>query len=163
MTTTTSATVRYAVLAGFLGLAFLAGFLGNLGQGEDVGVRYLALERPAWAPPQEAFGIVWPILYVLIGVAGWRVWDVGGGWGAASGALGLWLVQLAVNASWPAVFFGAEAFGPAAIVIGVLVALVVATVWASARIDRLAAALLLPYLAWIAYAMALNVAIWQLN
>lgn len=154
---------RYAFLGAFLMLAFFAGFVGRLTQGDDVGERYLALELPAWAPPQEAFGLVWPVLYVLIGVAAWRVWDRAGGARRATTALNLWFAQLIVNAAWPAVFFGAEAFGPAIGVIVALIALVVSTMVAAAQHDRLAAVLLAPYLLWISYAAALNVAIWNLN
>lgn len=154
---------RWLALAGFLLVAFAAGFVGNLLQGDDVGTRYLSFERPAWAPPQEAFGIVWPVLYVLIGIAAWRVWDVAGGLRPARVALSLWVAQLVVNAIWPGVFFGANEFGLAIPVILLLVALVVATVWRFAEHDKLAAALLVPYLLWISYAAALNIALWQLN
>lgn len=156
-------TRRWTALAVFLALAFAAGAVGSVTQGGDVDVRYLALDLPAWAPPSSAFGIVWPVLYVLIGVAGWRVWRAAGGVPGARTALTLWAVQLVVNATWPGVFFGLEAFGPATGVIVLLDVLVVATIVAAARHDRLAAWLLVPYLAWIAYATALNVAIWSLN
>jgi translocator protein len=154
---------RWLGLLVFLAIALAAGGLGSLLQGSDVGGRYLAFERPAWAPPSWAFGVVWPILYVLIGIAGWRVWRVAGSVRAAGVALGLWVVQLVVNAIWPGVFFGLEAFGPAVVVITVLDVLVVLTILAFRRIDRLAAWLLVPYLLWILYATALNAALWQLN
>jgi translocator protein len=147
----------------FVALAFAAGGLGAAGQGSDVGGRYLALDRPAWAPPQEAFGIVWPVLYVFIGVAAWRVWKTAGSVPAAGVALGLWAAQLVVNAVWPAVFFGSMEFGWAVPVIVTLDALVVATIVAFRRHDRLGAWLLVPYLVWILYATALNVALWLLN
>lgn len=147
-------------LALFVTAALTAGGIGAAAQGPEVGPRYLALDRPPWAPPPWLFGLVWPVLYVLIGVAGWRVWRAAGALGAAPGALGLWAAQLVVNAVWPAVFFGAEAFGAAVGVIGVLVALVVGTVLAARRHDRLAAWLLVPYLAWLAFATALNLSIW---
>lgn len=158
-----SAAVRIAVLIGFVVFAAAAGFVGNLVQGADVGARYLSFERPDWAPPREAFGIVWPILYVLIAVAAWRVWDVAGGLRRASVPLGLWVAQLIVNAIWPGVFFGLNEFGWAVPVIVALDLLVIATLISFARWSRLAAFLLVPYLGWILYATALNVAIWQLN
>jgi benzodiazapine receptor len=167
-TATTSASppaTRTQVLAGvvFLGLTLVASAVGTVTQGDDVGGRYLALDRPAWAPPQEAFGLVWPVLYVLIAVAAWRTWRAAGGVAPAKLALGLWLAQLAVNAVWPGVFFGLAAFGPAIAVIVTLDVLVVATMVAMARHDRWSPWLLAPYLGWILYATALNVAIWQLN
>jgi translocator protein len=154
---------RWLGLLVFLAIAFAAGGIGSLLQGSDVDVRYLELDRPAWAPPSWAFGVVWPVLYALVGIAAWRVWRTAGGVGPARTALALWLVQLLVNAVWPWVFFGIEAFGPAVAVIVVLDVLVVATLVAFQRFDRPAAWLLVPYLLWILYATALNVAIWQLN
>ena len=154
---------RIAAPAVFLLVALAAGGIGSITQGTDVDVRYLALERPAWAPPSWLFGIVWPVLYVLIGVAAWRVWRRAGGVRAAGTALGLWLAQLLVNAIWPGVFFGLEAFGPAIAIIVLLDILVLATIVAFARHDRLAAWLLVPYLVWILYATALNTSLQILN
>jgi translocator protein len=154
---------RWLALGVFVILALAAGIVGSLVQGDDVGGRYLALERPVWAPPQDAFGIVWPILYVFIGVAGWRIWRAAGGVRPAATALTLWAAQLVVNASWSGVFFGLESFGAAIAVIAVLDLLVIALVAAAWRHDRLGAALLVPYLLWILYATALNVAIFALN
>jgi translocator protein len=153
----------WAALLGFLVFAAAAGFVGNLLQGDDVGARYLMFERPAWAPPQQAFGIVWPVLYVLIGIAAWRVWRVAGGFTAARLPLALWVLQLVINAIWPGVFFGATEFGWAIPVIVALVAVVGATIVAFHRVDRIAAWLLVPYLLWILYATALNIALWAMN
>lgn len=151
------------MLVGFLAAAFAAGALGAVAQGSDVGARYLALELPVWAPPAWLFGPVWSVLYTLIGVAAWRLHRTVGRLRAAPLAFGLWSAQLAVNAVWPGVFFGLERFGPAVGVIVVLDVLVAATMVAFWRHDRLAAALLGPYLAWIGFATALNLAIWQLS
>lgn len=147
----------------FLAITLVASAIGALTQGDDVGERYLALDLPAWAPPQDAFGLVWPVLYVLIAVAAWRAWRSAGGVAHAQPALLLWLVQLAVNAAWPGVFFGLSEFGWGVVVIVTLDVLVIATVVAFRRWDRWAAWLLVPYLLWIGYATALNVAVWQLN
>jgi translocator protein len=128
-------------------------------QGEAVAERYLALDPPAWAPPSWLFGPVWTVLYGLIGVAGWRIWRSAGSVGAATGALGLWVAQLVVNAAWPGVFFGAGRLLAALGVIVVLDLLVIATIVAARRHDILATGLLLPYLVWILYATALNAAL----
>ena len=154
---------RWAALAIFLAVAAAAGLVGNLLQGSDVGARYLALERPAWAPPQQAFGIVWPALYVLIGVAGWRLWTNPSEGRLVGIALGAWAAQLVLNALWPGMFFGLEAFVAAAALIVVLDLVVVLAVVSAARVDRWAAALLVPYLVWLLYATALNIAIARLN
>jgi translocator protein len=160
-----SPSTRTSVIAAgvFLALTLAASTFGAVSQGSDVGERYLALDLPTWAPPQSAFGLVWPVLYVLIAAAAWRMWRVAGGVGPARTELSLWLAQLVVNAAWPGVFFGLEEFGAAIAVIVVLDLLVVATIVAFGRRDRWAALLLVPYLLWILYATALNVSVWQLN
>ena len=150
-------------LAVWLLLAFAAGGVGSLLQGSEVGARYLAFERPVWAPPSWAFGIVWPVLYVLIGVAAWRVWRAAGSVRAAAVPLALWGVQLLLNAVWPWVFFGLEAFWAAVVVVVALDVAVLATIVAFARRESAAAWLLVPYLVWILYASALNIAIAALN
>ncbi len=154
---------QVGLLVLFLAVAISAGLVGNLLQGSDVDVRYLELDRPAWAPPSWLFGVVWPVLYVLIGLAPWWLWRTTGGFEGLGLPLGLWAGQLVLNAIWPGVFFGAEAFWAAVAVIVPLVAVVVATILVFGRRSRLAAALLVPYLLWISYATALNIAIAAAN
>lgn len=150
---------RIGMLIVFLTAAIAAGIVGTLLQGDDAGAHYLALDRPPWAPPAWLFGVVWPVLYVLIGLAAWVLWRRTGDLHETRLAHGLWAGQLIVNAAWPGVFFGLEALWPAAAVLAVLVGLVVATIAAFARHDRLSAWLLVPYVIWIVYATALNVAL----
>ena len=140
-----------------------AGFVGNLVQGDDVAGQYLSLNRPAWAPPQEAFGIVWPVLYLLIAIAAWLVWRRAGSVPAARRELSLWGTQLVVNAIWPGVFFGVSLYWAAVPVIAVLDVVVLLTLVAFWRRSHLAALLLAPYLAWLLYATALNVAVAAAN
>lgn len=161
--TSSTQRLQWLALVGFLVVAAAAGFVGNLVQGDAVAEQYLAFDRPAWAPPQSAFGIVWPALYVLIGIAGWLTWRTAGGFRPAAVALSLWGTQLVVNAVWPGVFFGLEALGPAIGVIVLLDIVVIATIVATARISRIAAWLLVPYLLWISYATGLNIAIFAMN
>ena len=143
-------------LLGFLLVSFAAAGVGSLAQGGDVQGTYLAMDRPAWAPPPWVFGPVWTVLYVLIAVAAWRVWRTVD----HVRALALWGVQLAVNAAWPGVFFGLGEPGWALLVIVVLDLLVITLVGVFSARDRLAALLLVPYLGWILFATALNAAIW---
>ena len=85
------------------------------------------------------------------------------GLGAARGALTLYLLQLACNAAWTPVFFGAHRIGAGFAVIVVLWLAILATLFAFRRHDRLAAWMLGPYLVWVTYAAALNAALWRLN
>lgn len=120
---------------------------------------YASLQKPSFNPPGWIFGPAWTLLYVLMAVAAWRVYRAAGfGLG-----IGLWLLQLMVNALWSPLFFAMHRIDLALLDIIVLDILVIATIAVFLRTDRIAGWLMLPYLGWIAFATALNVAIWQLN
>jgi len=123
---------------------------------------YAALSQPGWAPPGEVFAPVWTVLYGLMALAAWLVWRARGFAGARA-PLGLFIVQLALNALWTWLFFAWRLGGLAFAEILLLLALIAATTVAFWRIRALAGALLLPYLAWVAFAAALNWATWQRN
>lgn len=123
---------------------------------------YATLALPAWAPPASLFGPVWTLLYAMMAVAAWLVWRERGT-AATRPALTLYLLQLGVNALWSWLFFGWRLGALAFVDILLLVMLVVATLIAFARIRALAAVMLLPYLGWITFASALNLAVWRAN
>lgn len=123
---------------------------------------YGGLVKPAWAPPGWLFGPVWTVLYVLMGIAAWLVWRRAG-WSGARTALTLFLVQLVFNALWSWIFFSWQRGALAFAEIIVLLVLIAATMYAFARVDRIPALLLVPYLLWVAFASALNFAIWRGN
>ncbi|MFD9698877.1 TspO/MBR family protein [Lentzea sp. NPDC059081] len=133
----------------------VVGSLFSVSAGDD----YLALQRPSWAPPAWLFGPVWTVLYGLIAVSGWLAWRNG----ATRGELTLFGANLVLNALWTPLFFGLGWFGVAFAEIVVLwltiVALVVVFSWRS----KVASALLVPYLAWVSFAGALNISIAMLN
>lgn len=120
------------------------------------------LEKPALYPPPQTFGIVWTVLYVLMGFALALIFAARGASGRGV-ATGMFVVQLALNLSWSPVFFAMHRMSLA---LGILVALIVAvaiTVALFWRVRRLAGALLLPYLLWLCFASLLNLQILQLN
>lgn len=121
---------------------------------------YRALAKPSWTPPGAVFGPVWTALYVAMGVAAWRIDRTAVH--QRPYALRLFLVQLALNLAWTPLFFGLHAIGAALAIIAVLCIAIAATVIAFLRLDRPAGWLMMPYLAWVAFAGALNLAIWQL-
>ncbi len=117
---------------------------------------------PSWAPPDWVFGPVWTALYTMMAVAAWLVWRRRG-FSAARAALGVYILQLALNAAWTPVFFGLRMPGAAFVVIVALwVAIAAATVlfW---KHSRAAGALFVPYIAWVSFAGALNFSIWRLT
>ena len=122
---------------------------------------YGSLVKPPWTPPDWVFPVVWPTLYLLMAVAAWLVWRAGRE--RSRGALALYAVQLAVNASWSWIFGGLKSLFGGFLVILVLWALLVPMIAAFRRHSRVAAVLLLPYLAWVTFAAVLNFAVWRLN
>lgn len=146
-----------AILPLFLIAAFSATALGAL---FPPGAWYADLAKPAWTPPNWLFGPVWTLLYLLIGISGWLLWKSRD---ESKTALILWGAQLVLNASWSWIFFGLRAPGVALVEILVLLLAIAATVAAAFRSRPLAAWLLVPYLSWVAFAAALNAAIWYLN
>ena len=152
---------KYLGLAAWLALSFTASALGAVAT-IRASEFYNQLVQPAWAPPSSVFGPVWTVLYALMGIAAWLVWQ-SGGLQKQRLALGLFFAQLIVNALWSWLFFawslGALAFAD----ILLLIALVVATLFCFWRVRPLAGALLLPYLMWISFAAALNYSVWHLN
>lgn len=123
---------------------------------------YAGLAKPAWNPPSWVFAPVWTTLYVAMAVAAWRVWRLGPG-GLVRRALGLFLVQLACNFVWSPLFFSWRRPDLALADIVILWSLILVTIANFSRLDRVAARLLWPYLAWVTFATALNVAIVALN
>jgi translocator protein len=148
-------------LLAWLAIVFFAGGLGAVAS-SDAPSFYAQLAKPDWAPPASVFGPVWSLLYGLMAVAAWLVWREQGAAGRTR-ALGLFLVQLVANALWSWLFFGWRLGALAFADVLLLLALVVATAVAFGRIRRLAGLLLLPYVAWVAFASALTWAVWQGN
>jgi tryptophan-rich sensory protein len=146
-------------LAGWLLLCFAAAALGALFL---PGAWYAALKKPAWNPPGWLFGPVWSALYTMMAMAAWLVWRQGG-WARQRGALSVFLGQLLLNALWSPLFFGLHWPGAAFAEIILMWLAIVWTIRAFWPVHRGAAALLLPYLAWVSFATVLNGALWRLN
>jgi translocator protein len=148
-------------MVGCLGITFLAAAIGAWAS-ISAGTFYSQLVRPDWAPPAAWFSPVWTTLFVLMGIAAWLVWREKE-FQEARGALALYLIQLAVNALWSWLFFAWQMGGPAFADIIVLWVLIVLTLRAFWRIKPIAGLMLVPYLLWVSFAMALNYSVWQLN
>jgi tryptophan-rich sensory protein len=154
--------VRLFGLAASLAATLGVSALGGLFTASSVGTWYQALAKPVFNPPDWVFAPVWITLYVLMALAAWRVWDRAPR-ESARAALGLYAIQLALNLGWTALFFGLRWMAAALVEIVVLLALILATRRRFAALDRWAGLLFIPYALWVAYAMALNLAIWWLN
>ncbi len=126
------------------------------------GAWYRTLTKPSWTPPDWVFPAGWTLLYVLIAIAGWRVWERLA-LEAAVLPMAVYALQLVLNAGWSAIFFGLKRPDWAFAELACLWLAIVANIVVFHPIDPLAAALLLPYLAWVTFAGALNFAVWRLN
>ena len=123
---------------------------------------YGSLALPSWAPPAQVFGPVWTLLYGMMAVAGWLVWREGG-WARQRRPLLLFLAQLVVNALWSWLFFAWRQGGMAFVDIALLWVLILATLVIFWRVRVAAGVLLLPYLCWVGFALALNYVAWRGN
>jgi tryptophan-rich sensory protein len=122
-----------------------------------------SLAKPALFPPTWVFGVVWTLLFTLMGVASYLVYRRGLERRAVRVALGLFVLQMCFNVAWTPTFFLFQEIGLALGVIVALFVVLLPTTWTYARVDRRAGALLVPYLAWVAFAALLNYRFLALN
>jgi tryptophan-rich sensory protein len=144
-------------------LPLVVGGLSGYATAQGVRSWYPTLVKPFFNPPAWVFGPVWTMLYILMGVAAFLVWRRGLTVDGVKAALGLFLVQLALNGLWSILFFGMQSPGLALIEIVVLWIAIAATIRAFSRVSPAGAGLLAPYLAWVSFATLLNGSIWWLN
>lgn len=152
-------------ILGALAAAVLINLIGALGVPFTTpdSAWFQALDKPWFYPPNATFGIVWTLLFSLMGIAVYLVYRQGLENRAVKFALGLFAVQMVFNVAWSPTFFAAQELLLALFVILVLWVLIVGTIAAFDRVDRRAALLLVPYLAWVTFAAVLNYSLWQLN
>jgi len=122
---------------------------------------YAALRKPAWNPPSRVFAPVWTALYLLMAVAAWMVWLRDHA--QVRRALRWWVIQLLLNGAWSWLFFGLHRPGWALAEMSLLVVAIAITIGLFRRARPVAALLMVPYLAWVLFAWALNFSIWRLN
>lgn len=147
---------RFIALAVFATLVVIA---AQFGVTFRPGPWYEGLAKPSFTPPNAVFPVAWTVLYVMIGLAGYFAWKAEG----IGAAVGVWLLQLILNAAWSYVMFGRHEIGLALAVLAALwlsIAAFIALTW---RSSRLAALLFVPYLLWVSFAALLNFEVWRLN
>ena len=146
-----------------IGLCLAVGFGGSTFTPETGSWYYTTLVKPAWNPPDWLFPPVWTILFIMMGTALAQV--LGAGWKKREVKTGaaLFVVQLILNLSWSASFFGMQSPLAGLIVIALLWIFIVLTMLAFAKVSKPASWLLAPYLAWVSFASFLNFTIVQLN
>jgi len=140
-----------------------AGLIGSIFTTPAIPTWYAALDKPAFTPPNWLFAPAWVTLYLLMGIAAFLVWRKGLSKEGVKSAVVIFLVQLVINALWSVVFFGLKSPIAGVVVIVVLWATILFTILKFFRLSVAAGSLLIPYILWVSFATALNVAIWMLN
>jgi len=141
-----------------LALPQSAGLIGSLFTTSAIPVWYAGLQKPVFSPPNWIFGPVWILLYILMGISVYLIWEK-----SAKKVVWLFWMHLIFNASWSIIFFGFQNPGLALIniiIIWLFIIILIIKFW---KIHKLSAYLLIPYLAWVSFASLLNYFIWQLN
>lgn len=141
-------------------IVFIVGAIGSVATSPQIPVWYATLARPAWAPPNWLFPVVWTILYILIGISLFLVWRKGL---ESKQALVVFAVQLGLNLLWSLVFFGLHSIVGGLVIILMLWMAILANIIVFYRISRWAGLILLPYLVWVSIASYLNYSIYLLN
>ncbi|MDI6644309.1 MAG: tryptophan-rich sensory protein [Methanobacteriaceae archaeon] len=146
-----------------LGLTLITGFIGSLATAEPLTTWYVTLNKPYWTPPNWAFGPIWTILYILIGIAAYLVWREGLKRKDVKIALSVFALQLILNLLWSVIFFGFKSIYGGLIEIIILWITILINLILFYRISKWAGILFIPYLAWVTIASFLNYSIYILN
>ncbi|WP_097028122.1 TspO/MBR family protein [Clostridium peptidivorans] len=136
----------------------LSGFLGMSNR-----QNYANLIKPAFSPPGWVFGIVWPILYLLMSIALYRILLLRKQGKDVTRGLVYYFIQFGLNLLWPIIFFRFNLYGLAFIELLVMLVFILLTTFEFARHDKISAYLLIPYILWVSFAGILNFSIWMLN
>ncbi len=140
-----------------------AGFVGSIFTAPAIPIWYKGLAKPSFTPPDRVFAPVWTVLFLLMGIALFLVWRVGLRDERVRKGMVIFGIQLLLNVSWSIAFFGFRSPLAGLIVIAVLWAAILVTIFDFFRISRVAGALLVPYIVWVSYAAILNLSFYFLN
>lgn len=152
--------VHWKPLVLITGATLLAGGLSALLTGSSM-EKYQALEKPVLSPPGITFPIIWTVLYLLMGISAWLIYETRTR--GKTRALKLYLTQLAVNLLWPLLFFGMEWYLFSFFWLLLLLLLVILMILRFLPLSRTAALLQIPYVFWLIFAGYLNVSVWLMN
>ncbi len=139
------------------------GFVSGMSTTDAISNWYVNINKPSFNPPNWIFGPVWSILYTMMGVAAGLIWHEGLERKEVKFALGIFAVQIVLNALWSTLFFGMENPQLAFFEILLLLVMIIFTIVKFRQIKPIAGSLLIPYLLWVSFATILNFSIWQLN
>lgn len=140
-----------------------AAVLGNLATTPNIPTWYAGLDKPDFNPPNWVFGPAWGVLYVLMAYAFFRILRLDPKTPGRKAAIGLFLLQMALNAAWSWAFFAGQSPLAGLVVISALWIAIAATLFSFLNLDRIAGLCFVPYIAWVSFAALLNFEIYRLN
>jgi translocator protein len=146
-----------------LALPQLAGFIGSIFTVAAIPTWYITLQKPSLNPPNWLFGPVWIMLYALMGVSVYLIWQKIEEQQRVKSVVRLFWIHLFFNAIWSIIFFGFQNPGLAFVNIVIIWLLIIVLIVKFGKINKWAACLLIPYLLWVSFASYLNYSIWKLN
>ena len=146
----------------FISLCLLVSALGGAITSSTVDTWYQGINKPSFNPPDWVFAPIWITLYILMGIAAWRIWRKSRP-KLITTSLAVFYAQLVLNLLWSYLFFGIQRIDLALLEIVILLIVIMANTVLFWRLDRLAGICFLPYVAWVTFAMILNGSIWILN
>jgi benzodiazapine receptor len=153
--------ILMAIVSVFICVA--AGGIGSVFTVASIPTWYANINKPVFSPPNWIFGPVWTALYLMMGISLYLIWQKGVKNRKVALAVRLFVIQLVLNAVWSPVFFGARNLLLAFFIIIAMWFYILKTVVAFEKINKVAAYLLYPYLAWVSFASVLNFSVWILN
>lgn len=130
---------------------------------EDSMIKYASFNKPWFSPPAIVFPIVWTILYTLMAIAAYRIYQYRKNGDKTYGALAFYVIQLILNFAWSIIFFKLNLYGLAFIELVILLVFIVITTVKFFKVDKIAGLLMIPYILWVSFAGVLNFFIWMLN
>ncbi|MDO8576853.1 MAG: TspO/MBR family protein [Candidatus Daviesbacteria bacterium] len=152
--------LKFSKLLLFIAICEGAGLIGSAFTFSAIPGWYVTLNKPAFNPPNNIFGPVWTMLYLLMGISVYLIWVSGK---KSREVLRLFWIHLFFNVTWSIMFFGFKSPILGLINILTLWVLIVVVIYKFWKINRTAGLLLLPYLGWVSFATFLNYNIWLLN
>lgn len=144
-------------------VCLLTGLMGSITTMDSIKTWYTELSRPSFTPPDWTFGVVWPILYIMMGLSAFLIWTSQAEKRSVKMALYIFSFQLLLNGLWTPLFFGLHMIGLALAEIILLWAAIFLTIRSFWKISRAASVLLIPYLLWVSFAVILNAGFLWLN
>jgi len=154
---------KYIRLFTSLAMCFSAGIIGSFFTVASINDWYQYLAKPSFSPPNWVFGPVWTILYFLMGISLFLIWEKGLKNKIVKNVFVLFIVHIVLNGLWSILFFGLKSPLLAFVDIILMWVTLAPVIFFSFKLNKYSSLLLIPYLFWISFALLLNFSIWKLN